>query len=135
MKFYSEITEKTYDTVEDLERAEAEKKAELDVLEEKRKERERREKEVDDAYERAYIARREADKLAESFTKDYGEEPGFDGFEKCDDCHCSEDCGECNCHNNCDVFEGCICCNEKKGCTGSIKMTTDELKLLMSLIE
>ena len=102
MKYYSEITEKLYNTEKELKEAESEKKAELDALEEKRKEKERRRQEIEDAYERAEIATKEADNLVKAFERDYGENYiSIEIPEKCESCKCPGDCKKHECENGC----------------------------------
>lgn len=72
MKYYSEVTNKVYDTPEELEVAEKE------VLEAEAQKKERiakrteRAKEVENAYAKAAEAQREANEILENFLKDYG---------------------------------------------------------------
>lgn len=72
MKYYSEVTNKVYDTPEELEVAEKE------VLEAEAQKKERiakrteRAREVENAYAKAAEAQREANKILEKFLKDYG---------------------------------------------------------------
>ena len=50
MKYYSELLKRPFDTVEELEKAEQEKQAEIDALKVKTQERTTRAKEVENAY-------------------------------------------------------------------------------------
>ena len=83
MKYYSELLHKPFDTVEELEKAESEKKAQLDALKDKTKERTKRAKEVENAYknwvdlkEKYFNELDEAyekyEELLNKFVKDYG---------------------------------------------------------------
>ena len=76
MKFYSEVTNKLYNSEKDLAKAEAEvKKAEAEkVAQEKAKKAERatRAKEVEKALKEANEAQAKAIQLLKDFTKDYG---------------------------------------------------------------
>lgn len=72
MKYYSELTKKTYDTVEELEKEEAVKKAEKekkDAYAEQRKKDAQIVREKMNAYEKAY---EEYDKAISDFVKKYG---------------------------------------------------------------
>ena len=72
MKYYSEITEKVYDTPEELETAEKEVLDEQKAQEEKLAKRAERAKEVEEAYALAADVKEQADKLLNEFLKDYG---------------------------------------------------------------
>ena len=83
MKYYSEKTEKMYDTVEDLEKAEAvlkmeqlkeqtKKAAEAARKKKLAEERDERRKAVTEAYDAAYDAYKKAAELAKEYTNDYG---------------------------------------------------------------
>ena len=66
MKYYSEMTDKVYETKEECEKAEEEKQLAL------KNERETRSKAVVDAFKKAREAETEAQKLLKEFVKDYG---------------------------------------------------------------
>ena len=66
MKYYSEMTDKVYETKEECEKAEEEKQLAL------KNERETRSKAVVDAFKKAREAEAEAQKLLKEFVKDYG---------------------------------------------------------------
>lgn len=79
MKYYSELTKKPYDTVEDLKKAEAEVLASKEKEDAKKAERANEAKKVQDAmneakkaYEAAYAARKEANNKLNEFCKKYG---------------------------------------------------------------
>lgn len=76
MKYYSEITNKVYETKEECEKAEealiAKKKAEEERQLALKNERETRSKAVVDAFKKAREAEVEAQKLMKEFVKDYG---------------------------------------------------------------
>lgn len=72
MKYFSEITEKVYDTTEELETAEKEVLDEQKAQEEKLAKRAERAKEVEEAYALAADVKEQADKLLNEFLKDYG---------------------------------------------------------------
>ena len=76
MKYYSEVTNKFYDTTEECEQAEddfvAKKKAEEEKKLALKNEREARSKAVVDAFKKARDAEAEAQKLLKEFVKDYG---------------------------------------------------------------
>ena len=72
MKYFSEITEKMYDTPEELETAEKEVLDEQKAQEEKLAKRAERAKEVEEAYALAADVKEQADKLLNEFVKDYG---------------------------------------------------------------
>lgn len=72
MKYFSEITEKVYDTPEELEAAEKEVLDEQKAQEEKLAKRAERAKEVEEAYALAADVKEQADKLLNEFLKDYG---------------------------------------------------------------
>lgn len=76
MKYYSELTNKVFDTQEACEKAEAEHLAKQKAAEEKqlalKNEREARSKAVVDAFKKARDAESEAQKLLKEFVKDYG---------------------------------------------------------------
>lgn len=72
MKYFSEITEKVYDTPEELETAEKEVLDEQKAQEEKLAKRAERAKEVEAAYAKAAEAKEQADELLNEFLKDYG---------------------------------------------------------------
>ena len=73
MKYYSELTDTVYDSVEALEKAEAAKKAEDNEKEAKDAERKRRAEEVNTAFEKAREAHSEAEKLLKAYREDYGQ--------------------------------------------------------------
>mgnify|MGYP000008395797 FL=1 len=76
MKYYSEMTNKVYETKEECEKAEeaivAKKKAEEEKQLALKNERETRSKAVVDAFKKAREAEAEAQKLLKEFVKDYG---------------------------------------------------------------
>ena len=76
MKYYSEMTDKVYETKEECEKAEeaivAKKKAEEEKQLALKNERETRSKAVVDAFKKAREAEAEAQKLLKEFVKDYG---------------------------------------------------------------
>jgi hypothetical protein len=72
MKFYSEITNKVYDTTEELEVAEKEVLEEKKAKEEKLAQRAERAKKVEEAYALAADYKKKADELLNEFVKDYG---------------------------------------------------------------
>lgn len=76
MKFYSEVTDKMYDTVESLQAAEkkiADERARKEAAEAKKKaERETRAKDVENALEAAAKAQGEAVEKLSAFIEDYG---------------------------------------------------------------
>lgn len=72
MKYFSEITEKVYDTTEELETEEKEVLDEQKAQEEKLAKRAGRAKEVEEAYALAADVKEQADKLLNEFLKDYG---------------------------------------------------------------
>lgn len=79
MKYYSEITKKPYDTVDDLKKAEAEVAASKEAENAKKAARSKEAKEVEEAmnnaknaYEAAYAARKEANNKLNEFCKKYG---------------------------------------------------------------
>ena len=76
MKFYSEVTDKMYDSVEALQAAEkklADEKARKEAAEAKKKvERENRAKDVEAALEVAVKAQNEAIEKLQAFIEDYG---------------------------------------------------------------
>ena len=72
MKYYSELTNKVYDTPELLEEAEKEVLEANKEKERKLAERAERAKAVENAFSEAQEARKEADKLLSEFCKDYG---------------------------------------------------------------
>lgn len=76
MKYYSEMTNKVYETKEECEKAEeaivAKKKAEEEKQLALKNERETRSKAVVDAFKKAREAEAEAQKLMKEFVKDYG---------------------------------------------------------------
>ena len=65
MKYYSEVTEKTYDTVAELQKAE-------DEVKNAKTQRAARAKEVEKAIEEANAAQEKANNLLNKFLKDYG---------------------------------------------------------------
>lgn len=65
LKYYSDLTQKVYDTEEELTKAEAE-------VTNKKNAREARAKEVEEAFEAAHEANAHARELLEAFCKDYG---------------------------------------------------------------
>lgn len=71
MKYFSEITEKVYDSTEELETAEKEVLDEQKAQEEKLAKRAERAKEVEAAYAKAAEAKEQADELLNEFLKDY----------------------------------------------------------------
>lgn len=76
MKYYSEITKTMFNTVEELQKAEAavikREKEKADAEKAKAAQRATRAKEVEKAFKDAEAARRKAAKLLQDFTKDYG---------------------------------------------------------------
>ena len=72
MKYFSEITEKVYDTPEELETAEKEVLDEQKAQEEKSAKSAERAKEVEEAYAKAADVKEQADKLLNEFLNDYG---------------------------------------------------------------
>ena len=72
MKYYSEKTKKLYETEEVL----RDEEAKYDLAHEKelalKAQRAERAKEIEEAYEKAANAKREADELVNKFIKDYG---------------------------------------------------------------
>jgi hypothetical protein len=72
MKFYSEITNRVYDTTEELEVAEKEVLEEKKAKEEKLAQRAERAKKVEEAYALAADYKKKADELLNEFVKDYG---------------------------------------------------------------
>lgn len=76
MKYYSELLNKTFNSVEELEKAESETKRleqERKIKEKQlREERGNRAKEVEEAYKIANEAQKKANKLLADFIKDYG---------------------------------------------------------------
>ena len=76
MKYYSEMTDKVYETQEECEKAEealvAKQKAEEEKQLALKNEREARSKEVVEAFKKAREAEAEAQKLLKEFVKDYG---------------------------------------------------------------
>jgi hypothetical protein len=72
MKYFSEITEKVYDTPEELETAEKEVLDEQKAQEEKLAKRAERAKEVEEAFAEAANAQQYANDLLEAFLADYG---------------------------------------------------------------
>lgn len=72
MKYFSEITEKVYDTPEELETAEKEVLDEQKAQEEKLAKRAERAKEVEEAYALVADVKEHADILLNEFLKDYG---------------------------------------------------------------
>ena len=76
MKYYSEMTDKVYETQEECEKAEealvAKKKAEEEKQLALKNEREARSKEVVEAFKKAREAETEAQTLLKDFVKDYG---------------------------------------------------------------
>ena len=76
MKYYSEMTDKVYETQEECEKAEealvAKKKAEEEKQLALKNERETRSKAVVDAFKKAREAEMEAKRLMKEFVKDYG---------------------------------------------------------------
>ena len=72
MKYFSEITEKVYDTPEELETAEKEVLDEQKAQEEKLAKRAERAKEVEAAYAKAAEVKEHADELLNEFLKNYG---------------------------------------------------------------
>ena len=72
MKYFSEITEKVYNTPEELETAEKEVLDDQKAQEEKSAKRAERAKEVEEAYAKAADVKEQADKLLNEFLKDYG---------------------------------------------------------------
>ena len=76
MKYYSEMTDKVYETQEECEKAEealvAKQKAEEEKQLALKNEREARSKEVVEAFKKAREAETEAQRLLKEFVKDYG---------------------------------------------------------------
>ena len=76
MRFYSDITKKFYNTVEECEKAEtsAIDKAKKKKIEEEKKlsERKARAQEIEDKIQSVAAARKELNELIEKFVKDYG---------------------------------------------------------------
>lgn len=79
MKYYSEITKKPYDTVDDLKKAEAEILASKEKEDAKKAARAKEAKEVEEAMdvakkaqEAAYVARKAANDKLNEFCKKYG---------------------------------------------------------------
>ncbi len=76
MKYFSDVTNKVYETVEQLNEAEnkviAERKQKELVAKKKKEEREVRAKEVDAAIKAAVAAQKEATTKLNAFCKDYG---------------------------------------------------------------
>lgn len=76
MKYYSEITKTMFNTVEELQKAEAavikREKEKAEAEKAKTAQRATRAKEVEKAFKDAEIARKKAAKLLQDFTKDYG---------------------------------------------------------------
>ena len=76
MKYYSEMTDKVYETQEECEKAEEALVAKKQAEEEKqlalKNEREARSKEVVEAFKEAREAETKAQKLLNEFVKDYG---------------------------------------------------------------
>jgi hypothetical protein len=65
MKYYSEITKQMYDRVEDLNEAEGVAKAKIAIKKKKDEEKDKRAKEVSEAFAKAYD-------LYNKYNKDYG---------------------------------------------------------------
>ena len=72
MKYFSEITNKVYNTTEDLAAAEAKVELEKKAEEKKKQLRAERAKEVEDAFKAANEAYKKASDLLSDFTKTYG---------------------------------------------------------------
>ena len=72
MKYFSEITNKVYDTPEELETAEKEVLEAEAQKKEKLAKRAERAKEVEEAFAEAAAAQKYANELLEAFLKDYG---------------------------------------------------------------
>ena len=72
MKFYSEKTERLYDSAEELQEAEVEFEEAQRLEEEKKNARAARAKEVEDAFKVVAEAQKKANDLLVAFTKDYG---------------------------------------------------------------
>ena len=76
MKYYSEMTDKVYETKKECEKAEeaivAKKKAEEEKQLTLKNEREARSKEVVEAFKKARETEMEANRLMKEFVKDYG---------------------------------------------------------------
>lgn len=72
MKFVSELTNKIYDSVDELEKAEAEVKAEQNRKEKLKEARAERAKEVEEAFKAVNEAQKHANELLTAFCKDYG---------------------------------------------------------------
>lgn len=72
MKYLSELTNKSYDTVEELELAEKEHQELLDKEEEKKAKRAERAKEVKAAFVKACEEQDKANELLKAFVEDYG---------------------------------------------------------------
>lgn len=65
MKYYSEVTQKMYDTVEELEKSEKQ-------VNEQNKQKEEKKKELDEAIEAVHIAQTKANKLLAEYCRKYG---------------------------------------------------------------
>ena len=72
MKYLSEKTNKAYSSLEDLKAAEKEYDVKQAEVEKKNKDRQKRAKEIEDAYKAIVDAKQHYNKLLESFVKDYG---------------------------------------------------------------
>lgn len=72
MKYYSELTKKVYDSVEDVEKAEAELRKEEEVKEAAKQERADAAKKVEEAFKEASEANKRAKELLDEFLKKYG---------------------------------------------------------------
>lgn len=72
MKYFSELTKKVYDSVEDLEKAEDERRKENEVKELAKQERAEAAKKVEEAFKEASEANEHACKLLDEFLKKYG---------------------------------------------------------------
>lgn len=72
MKYYSELTKKPYDTIEELENAEREIRESKKAEDAKRAERAKAAKDVEEAFKRASEARKDAEMKLNDFCKKYG---------------------------------------------------------------
>lgn len=72
MKYYSEITKKLYDSSEALAKAEHELDEKKKAKEQLAQQREKRAKEVEDAFKAVQTAQEHAQELLKNFTSDYG---------------------------------------------------------------
>jgi seryl-tRNA synthetase len=72
MRYYSDLTKKAYDTVDELQKAENELSAEQKEKEVARKKRADAAKEVENAFKKASDAEKNAEALLRDFVKTYG---------------------------------------------------------------